>query len=834
MTSLTKASALLAGAAIAVAVFYVDPVDATCADPARDDSLFKAKAGFTTLTPVGPHPGIGMTVVAGGSTVEVFTTENLTPSGAPVSLTAAVQNTPNPVQLDTGEYAVFVGDQSGNVHRINVDPATGTPTKAWTKNLGRSLCDDSIQATPAVHLRRHASPIFRATFSDDLIYVPTRYSSSLCPAGANTKNKVYALNAADGSTAWTFNAGELVDVDIISEGGWLDPANDRLYVATERTSSPTQHSMWAIDTVTGTAAWSSNAGRLQGTPVIRGNTIYVGTIAGEMKALYLSDGSTRWTVPISGGFSISRSVFAEFRPPYADLIGAVDDLGRVWLVQDYGGTGNFGGASAWLVSLPDGAAATSRVTIDPANAKVYVGADDGKIHQLNLADGSHEADRVVDGSSPFSNVGDAAYVFEGADIVMMSGTAGGDLAKFCTPWTTEGAPVAPEGDSPETWAAPSPGTCSVDLDCGTEPPSGTSSLPCSEWKCVSQVCVADPTTYDFATCKDGNPDTSGDICYHGICLGKSECQARHDQCVCIDDAGMKVNRTLLTLESTMGERDIEITDMFLGNGCAAMGKGGPTLSGFYISLIDRDRWPFDSSKVVVTATRSGGGGATAPLFYDEVSRVTTPKASVNSKDNPEFVVPSKRLGTYYVVLLGPESGTPTSGGEEFVFSFSVEFTDDGGTQCINTKDGIASGPHASPPSVHEVKISVKPELPVGSGGCNFFGNTDETGHLFLTFTKSDGTTPIKDAKVQLGLSKKEFAFFSTLGNFLDPSGTGPDLSNIFTTNGTGQILLNAMGNNLNGTNERIDTFFVQIQCPGGGSTETHAVQSATQTIKTGC
>jgi len=330
-----------------------------CADPASETPLASAKLVASSLSPPSPHPVLERTIVADGPTISVRYTENLIADGASVVLGGNVQNKPNPVQLDDGSYGIFVARQDGIVSRI--DPFT--KTVIWSKSVRRIGCtNDSLSATPSVHLRRYATAAFKAAYSTDLIYVPTRYSACL---GSNVQNKVFALRATNGMSEWAFNESNLVQMDIVAESGYLDYASDTLYVASERTYSTTQDSLWAINILTGTKTWSRNVGRMQTIPMVRGDRLYVGTLAGEIKALNRSDGSLIWSVS-NRGSPITSNIFAERRAGYKGWIGSIDlFFGQVMMVRDDG----LSGTPLWTTTLPGGAMAVGRVAIEPYSRK---------------------------------------------------------------------------------------------------------------------------------------------------------------------------------------------------------------------------------------------------------------------------------------------------------------------------------------------------------------------------------------------------------------------------------------------------------------------------------
>jgi outer membrane protein assembly factor BamB len=749
------------------------PAWAVCVTPDSETPLATQKIVGSALSPAGPHPVLGRTMVASTNNILIHATDSLTFLGS-VSLLGNVENTPNPVQLDDGSYAVFVARDDGVVSRIDPE-AMG---QVWSMSVRRPGCaSDSLAATPVVHLRRFASDSFKAAYTTDVIYVATRYSN-VC-GGGTTQNKVYALRATDGTTLWSFNYYNTVNVDIILESPYLDIAGDKLYVAAERTSV-SQDNLWAIDVLTGTSAWAANVGSIHTTPVIRGERIYVATTQGEIKALNKDDGTVIWSAN-NGGIPILTNIFAEFRPPYGDLISAVDALGQVWMVRDDG----LAGTTVWITALPGSAPATSRVAMDPVSGKVYVGASDGNIYQLNIIDGSPEANRQVDSKAA---VGDASFVFEDLDsngtfddVRMIAGASTGQLAKFCTPWSgevgvlplTASVSVSLGGSTDSNLSAQGvlPGVCTADLDCGV------SNDACFAYRCTGGVCVADPAP-DGTRCDDRQEFTFGDSCKAGTCLGQTDCQANLGSCVCTDITGKQVTRSLLVTDE---KRGTEVVTLKSTNSCYTIGSN--VRAAVFVHLFDQNRVPFTGANVSFAITQAGGE---LPVWRhpdndSEIKGTTVSTAAGTLKE-------STRKGTYFAVLGAPASGFPNSRGEPTVIQVDVAKTV-GTTECINTaRNGQV------------ITTEVRVELPGqgGIGGCGLDSDQGEAGFLRVRVVRGDTGEPAAGAPVLVGYAKNPTAFYTKYEPFIDPAAPAGDASNFKFTDAKGEAIFLDFGNNLNG------------------------------------
>ena len=491
----------------------------------------------------------------------------------------------------------------------------------------------------------------------------------------NTSNRVYALNAETGEVVWVFNEDGAQSMDASYEAPFLDYATDRLVIGTDRTFSTEQDSIWSIDLLTGGKAWSASVGQVFSSPQVREGRVYIATLFGEIKALSMHDGATIWSVS-NGGIPISTNIFREFRRPYGETIASVDYEGKVWMVVD---NGEFA-TSAWTTQLVDpvtgsGTGASSRVASDSGNGKLYVGAEDGQIYQLNIVDGSVEATRTVSANSP---VGGASFVFEGSDVNMVAGAADGTLAKFCAPWSAE-APMTPLQPN-----------CTRDDQCDPDNPNPTA---CSQWVCRSGVCVARPFA-DGASCPDGdgNSNTFNDECNAGLCLGTSECQSAHGSCACEDENGVQVQRRLHVSQGTCDvvpptDSGIdplafcaqEVTAVVAQHDCLAHGSGNRT--AVWVHLFDQDRRPFEITTALGTVEMSIAGGAgTPPVFLAPATMATV--AGTSASLAAGTVVASSRPGTYYAYL-GAQDNTATPSGNT-PWNVRVNVTLSNGGTCIDT------------------------------------------------------------------------------------------------------------------------------------------------------
>lgn len=372
------------------------------------------------------------------------------------------------VRLDDGSEAEFVGREDGVLTRVEL-PGLATP---WHQSLRRGSCPaDMLRAAPVVHLRRRSTDAFKASFATDVVHVGTRYTGC---AGSTTMNRIYAVRATDGATLFTFNEGAHVSMDTVSglaldETPVVDLVGGRvvrrplqgvtLFFTTERTASVSQHSVWALDVLTEQLRWSRNHGRIVVPPVVstlRNDRIFIATRTGELAALRKSDGERIWTLENGTGFPFFEPM--GMSPIGPERIALIDVLGGISVARDNGSTAEW----LWTAELPDGAAAQGTPLFDDSGG-LYVGADNGRVYQLDPATGAVLDSRAVDADGT-SSVRELGLVpgSGGEPASLISTDSEGHLARHCIPFCQGAAcnPLRPDddGDTVEDSADVCPGS----------------------------------------------------------------------------------------------------------------------------------------------------------------------------------------------------------------------------------------------------------------------------------------------------------------------------------------------------------------------------------------
>ena len=758
-------------------LFVAGEAWAVCTDDAtRDAPLATINLANTSMSPPTNHPTLGRTIVVANTTLWFLDTHTMQKVTSPaacttgVTLGGKVSSSPTPVQLDDGSWAVFVGSEDGYLYKI--DPQNCV--KKWQVSMKQSDCTGvRVVASPVVHLRKLATDNFKGKYSTDVVYVATRYGDS-CSGVSRTRNKVIAVRATDGTILWSFSGTAAHPMDLVSQAGFLDLTNDKLYVGSD-SNGDTQESLWAIDVIMGTRAWSVPVGGLQVMPVLIDDRLYVAASSGDVKAIAKDDGAEQWTVSL--GIPISHSVYPERREPYKKVLGVIDANGQVNLLRDDDESGSL----EWT-KYPGSSTASSRVAFDPNGGKLYVGASDGRLYQMSLADGTTETYRTVG-----ATVGDPSFVFEDVydggsaqdDVRLVVGSSSGVVSKFCSPWSTTSPP--PPGMGPPRAV----NGCSSDANC-----TGTTNN-CWVRKCVDRVCTQIPTPVPDGgtqpTCNDGQDYTYGDVCMGGTCAGQTDCDTSLTACTCKD-----IHNTSLPRTFTRGH-----SKLLASNACVTIDSRNSTAgvgqrSAVTLPLVDDNGHPFVGATVALAL--SGGTGTQAkwhhPTTDAELStqRITTTEGNI--KQGP-------RVGDYWAIVAGPTSGTAS---DNITITATVN---DAAYTCLNDKVFTTTLRTAA---------SRTSTTGTGFGGCNLLSAKGEKGYFKVKVLRDDpsnpgATLPAVGAYVMVGYAQNDKMFYADpltivprgIVNFLDPlrpSGNASNVQKVSAADGVVEFM--DFGDNLNG------------------------------------
>ncbi len=325
------------------------------------------------------------------------------------------------VMLDDGEQYLFTTNQDGRIRKY-----TRAATLEWAVDI-RRVADDSLSAEPMVQLRRFSNQAFQDRYSSDLVYVATSYSSA-------TRNRIYAINTDTGAIIWVLNLNGNLDIDVTRQGLALDYQNNRLFVATDRTNSTSQSSLWAINTLNGTVDWSANVGQNYGRPLFKNGRVYTSNLFGELNAIDAETGEIIWTTssgsPHLLGAEIKQMITGEI------FIARKDFDGQIRLFRDNGEIGNL----VWQTTLPISEGASDAVPVfGLGDQYLYVGGNDGRVYQLSVVTGEAISARTVSETGAINDIAIVDTDHTRRKPTLYAATQNGFITQNCFPFKTHQA-----------------------------------------------------------------------------------------------------------------------------------------------------------------------------------------------------------------------------------------------------------------------------------------------------------------------------------------------------------------------------------------------------------
>ena len=332
--------------------------------------------GATSLAP----PGLGASVLAVSNDRVVHALSRGAAGGTwpssfePLLLGGVVQTRPPLVSggLVVGHSSLaFLGAQDGIVYAV--DAESGAPVWQST-TLG-----EGVQAAPA-----GLFATFGAAF--DRLLVGTRNTT-----GAN---RFYGLDAKTGFTVGVpYDGGDGGGLGIVSGGASVDYATSRVYFAS-RAAAAGASTVWCLEvTPTGFVyRWSQPIGDVDGSPVVRGDRVYVGGNDGVVHAFDKLTGTEAWS------FSTGAQPFKGFLfPDRGGLDLYVATTSRVFGLTDDGSSASL----KWpAIAVASPSIVLFRAAEGAAPARLYFGGGDQRLHELDLSQSPPRRRRSCSGAPP--------------------------------------------------------------------------------------------------------------------------------------------------------------------------------------------------------------------------------------------------------------------------------------------------------------------------------------------------------------------------------------------------------------------------------------------------
>lgn len=256
-------------------------------------------------------------------------------------------------QIGGAPKVAFVSSQDGYVYAVNA--ATGA--QLWGTQIG-----NAVQGSPSLALREYGIGLT----SVDLIIAGTRNSAP--------PNGVYALNTQGGAAAWSYTGGGTYTIGIIGGQVTIDYATQRVYFASRAASSSANqnHTLWCLsfNDSSATRLWSIPLGDIDGSPVLRNNTLYVGTNTGTLYAVDPANGT------VLASYATGDGPVKGYPFPNVDGRVYFSTTNRVWAVADNLTTPRTLTPGWQIGTIP------SPSTAVLATGALYIGSSDGRLYKI--------------------------------------------------------------------------------------------------------------------------------------------------------------------------------------------------------------------------------------------------------------------------------------------------------------------------------------------------------------------------------------------------------------------------------------------------------------------
>ena len=272
---------------------------------------------------------------------------------------------------------IYVADADGLIYAI----ATDTGAVLWVVNPN-ALTTNNFMGGAAVQLKSVSSGSF--TLTHDLVVVGT-------DNGATTSaNQIVAVDGNTGARVWdtTGNAGGVAKMDIVLSTPLIDYGNNAIWVTSRSNGGTAQPSLWKLNPNTGGVLSTAALGPIDSSPSepVNNDVIFVGNNAGTLYAINPTTGAAFNALSnfASGDGPVIGYPVIINNPTNSNLYFVVFSGATQVHAVNYNRTTNLF-TPAWTnpvtILVPSAPVAYSY------DANVYVGSNDGKIHEINVATG---------------------------------------------------------------------------------------------------------------------------------------------------------------------------------------------------------------------------------------------------------------------------------------------------------------------------------------------------------------------------------------------------------------------------------------------------------------
>jgi outer membrane protein assembly factor BamB len=199
-------------------------------------------------------------------------------------------------------------------------------------------------------------------------------------------DRFYAIDPITGAEIDFFDNGG-GGIGPINGMATVDYANNRVYFASEKQGGGA-HTLWCLNLLPEPAPvfsleWSGDFGNIYSSPVLMGGRIYV--MEDNFLASVDAATGTFYDTNVNEG-QAKEFIWPDWRNP-GDIYFATATC-----VLAYHDDGTLNEKFGGCISLPGGAIPTSGILV--VNQRVYLGADDGKLHEIDLSGASPSFESV--------------------------------------------------------------------------------------------------------------------------------------------------------------------------------------------------------------------------------------------------------------------------------------------------------------------------------------------------------------------------------------------------------------------------------------------------------
>ncbi|MHB8527751.1 MAG: outer membrane protein assembly factor BamB family protein, partial [Candidatus Acidiferrales bacterium] len=373
------------GSAAAGGSVFTSEISATPSATAPQFSNWLAATFSTNLAPPSLFPAsIAMVGTQSNLLIAVNPNTGLRPYPA-VSLGGAISGRSPIIDAPDSSLAqnvIYVADQSGLTYAV----ATDTGQILWVVDpIGKG--GTPFLGAGSVVVKKFADPSYTRT--DDLFVVGTRNSTT------TSGNEIVGIDGNTGATVWqTVGAtGSVPPMDMIVSTPVISFSRSTIWVTSHSSGSTTQPSLWDLDANTGKVLATDNLGDIDSSPVLTPDesTLFVGNNAGTVYAIDPSTGAVLASFVGGDGAIIDYPLVVGFGSPYTVVFSGATGIHAL----------NYNANAKTFTALWNTTIKTPSAPISVFGiSDVYVGSNDGTIHELDLTSGADIRDEIVNIGQP--------------------------------------------------------------------------------------------------------------------------------------------------------------------------------------------------------------------------------------------------------------------------------------------------------------------------------------------------------------------------------------------------------------------------------------------------